>query len=49
MAYNETGPRISDGGDRGDRERSLDWDRRPVWKGLGAPYMRFSAKAAGGV
>ena len=30
--------------DRGDRERSLDWDR-PVRKRPGASYMRFSVTA----
>ena len=56
LPYNETGPRISRRADRGDRERSLGlepdssrWRRRPVHKRLGAPYMRFSARAAVGV
>jgi len=49
MAYNETGPRISRRADRGDRERSFDWDRRPVHKRLGASHMRFPAEAARGV
>ena len=31
--------------DRGDRERSLDWDRRPAPERLGASYMRFSDRA----
>ena len=31
--------------DRGDGERSLDWDQRPVRKRPGASYMRFSVTA----
>ena len=33
--------------DRGDRERSLDWDQRPVRKRPGASYMRFSLTVSG--
>ena len=39
LYYNETGRRIS------QRERSLDWDQRPVRKRPGASYMRFSVTA----
>ena len=31
--------------DRGDGERSLDWDQRPVRKRPGASYMHFSVTA----
>jgi hypothetical protein len=53
MAYNETVGGSAGRADRGDRERSLDWDQRPATERLGASYgasyMRFSARAARGV
>ena len=45
MAYNEPVGGSAGRADRGDGERSLDWDQRPVRKRLGASYMRFSVTA----